>query len=749
MQKKVELLAPAGNMDCFKAALNAGADAVYVGGQKFGARAYAGNFNDEELLLAIKLAHFWNRKVYLTVNTLLKEEELGEVVPYLRPFYEAGLDGIIVQDLGVLKVCREQLPGLALHASTQMTVTESGAAALLKELGVERIVPARELSLDEIIKLKEESGLEIETFIHGAMCYCYSGQCLFSSFLGGRSGNRGRCAQPCRQPYQINIGKHHGKDEKYPLSLKDLCVLPMLPSLIEAGIDSFKIEGRMKSPEYVAGVTAMYRKYIDMYYQNANKWRVDKKDLSFLSGLYVRSSLEQGYYKRHNGQEMVTLDKPGYAGCSDEVLESIREKWLNKEMQRPVSLKMILTAETPAMLYASCNLEDGAYLEVFCEGMKVSHAQKRPLTEADVEKQLKKTGGSNFCNSDIEIIINGEVFLPVGAMNDLRRQVLEKLTDAVCAHFSKSIHNDTENCMNISDKKIAANFKHSESPQLRVSALFVEQAAAAVNLFEVQRVYLSADALISERKSGSSIFELIEKRKMSDSGFSFYITMPAIIRAYTKDWLEKLDEIIKKYDSLIDGICVMSLSGIAAIRQYGWKKDIALHSGAYTWNKESLSQYDQFGNVVTYEAPLELNRSTLYKLPKERMELPVYGRIPMMISANCVRKTAGECQVCHNAKSLSAGIDRRLMDIELTDRYQVKFPVLTNCMHCMNTIYNSVPLSLHTYMDEILLSGIQGVRLEFTDEKAEMVKKIIAFYAGGNENPIDNFTTGHYKKGAQ
>lgn len=261
--KNVELLSPAGNYESFLGAINAGADAVYLGGTKFGARAYADNFTEEEICKAIFYAHLFQKKVYLTVNTLMKNPEMDELYDYLSPFYEAGLDGVIVQDLGVFMFIREHFPHLALHVSTQMTITGVNGAKLLKELGAERIVPARELSLEEIIKMKQETGLEIETFIHGAMCYCYSGQCLFSSILGGRSGNRGRCAGPCRLPYQIGTDKKN--DVEYPLSLKDMCTLEILPDLIEAGIDSFKIEGRMKKPEYAAGVTSIYRKYIDLY----------------------------------------------------------------------------------------------------------------------------------------------------------------------------------------------------------------------------------------------------------------------------------------------------------------------------------------------------------------------------------------------------------------------------------------------------------------------------------------------------
>ncbi len=246
MNRKVELLAPAGNYEAFMGALNAGADAVYLGGEKFGARAYADNFTTQEICRALHVAHFMGRKIYLTVNTLFKESEVAQLYAYLLPFYEAGLDGVIVQDLGVFCLLRDWFPKLPLHVSTQMTVTDKGAALFLKEQGAARIVPARELSLLEVRGLKEAAGIEIECFIHGAMCYCYSGQCLFSSILGGRSGNRGRCAQPCRLPYQIYADKDLVMGEGYPLSLKDMCTLEYIPQLIEAGIDSFKIEGRMK-----------------------------------------------------------------------------------------------------------------------------------------------------------------------------------------------------------------------------------------------------------------------------------------------------------------------------------------------------------------------------------------------------------------------------------------------------------------------------------------------------------------------
>ena len=334
MKQKVELLAPAGDMQCLKAAIHAGADAVYVGGSRFGARAYAHNFDEQELCHAIDYVHFFGKKLYLTLNTLLKDAEILAVPAYVKPFYESGLDGVIVQDFGVVKVLKEHFPDMEIHASTQMTVTGSNAAIQLKEMGICRIVPARELSLEEIREIYDATGMEIETFIHGAMCYSYSGQCLFSSFLGGRSGNRGRCAGPCRLPYDIldeNEKKVNSLQEQYPLSLKDLGVLEILPELMEAGIASFKIEGRMKSPEYVAGVTSMYRKYMDLYLANKEQFKIEEKDINHLKNLYTRGSMDTGYYKRHNGREMITLAKGSYENSVSDYTSEIKSRYVDED----------------------------------------------------------------------------------------------------------------------------------------------------------------------------------------------------------------------------------------------------------------------------------------------------------------------------------------------------------------------------------------------------------------------------------
>ncbi|MBR1691747.1 MAG: U32 family peptidase, partial [Lachnospiraceae bacterium] len=427
MKRTVELLAPAGNMECLRTAINAGADAIYIGGDRFGARAYAENFDQEALCEALDYAHLFGRRVYLTLNTLLKEEELLQIPSYVSPFYEAGLDGVIVQDFGVVRILKKYFADLKLHASTQMTVTGADGARLLREQGICRVVPARELSLQEIARIKQEAGVEVEAFIHGAMCYCYSGQCLFSSFLGGRSGNRGRCAGPCRLPYDIvgENGRVNSKAEQYPLSLKDLGVLPILPKLIGACIDSFKIEGRMKSPEYVAGVTSIYRKYIDLYMQSQSGFAIEPEDLRHLKSLYTRGAMETGYYERKNGRSMVTLSKGGYENAVSDFGREMKSRYVDASRKLPLRGRAVLHIGEPARLTletagAPGGTEPQGQLaaergDVRFEAVgdtAVQEAQNCPMQETDIKKQLFKTGNTVFEIGELIIEKDSKVFLP-------------------------------------------------------------------------------------------------------------------------------------------------------------------------------------------------------------------------------------------------------------------------------------------------------------------------------------------------
>ena len=414
--KRPEILAPAGSYESMQAAVAAGADAVYMGGQKFGARAYAENPDDEWLQKAIDYVHFHGRKLYLTVNTLLKEKELaGELYEYLLPLYRQGLDAVIVQDYGVLAFIREHFPGMEIHASTQMTIAGPYGAKLIQNMGVSRLVMPRELSLKEIKSIYEATGMDLEGFVHGALCYCYSGQCLLSSLIGGRSGNRGRCAQPCRLPYNgSNL-----------MNLKDLCTLSILPDILEAGVFSLKIEGRMKSPRYTAGVVSVYRKYVDRYLEHGREnWQVDPEDVRLLLELFDRGGFTEGYYTRHNGKDMIYQGKKPEMRRPDEaLLKGLDERYINKELQEKIKGKVRIRKDEPATMEVSLGEKT-----VTVTGDVVGEAQNRPLAEADVRKQFSKTGGTGYEWESLVIELDPDVFLPVGAMNRLRREALECLT---------------------------------------------------------------------------------------------------------------------------------------------------------------------------------------------------------------------------------------------------------------------------------------------------------------------------------
>ena len=432
--KKVELLAPAGNAEAFYGAIHAGADAVYLAGNQYGARAYADNFSEEDLLKCIRYAHFWKRKVYLTVNTLVDEKELHALPSFLEKPVNAGLDGVIVQDLGVLRTIKTVFPTLPIHASTQMNITGPFGAKLIAKMGAVRIVPARELSLDEIISMKKSSGLEIECFIHGAMCYCYSGRCLLSSMLGGRSGNRGRCAQPCRLSYQISekISTKTSKGkELYPLSLKDMCTLQILPELIQSGIDSFKIEGRMKKAEYAAGVTAIYRKYIDFYEKN-HKWTLpSSEDMESLRTLYCRSDQSEGYYHKHNGKDMITLDTPSYNGCNDVFLSQIRRQYIDTKPTKQIRMDASFRIGKPATLKISLAHDRAVYF--IAEGAIVEAPINSPITEQNLKSQLSKLGSTNFSikENDLTIEMDEKIYLPLKSINELRRDAVFGLEEVI------------------------------------------------------------------------------------------------------------------------------------------------------------------------------------------------------------------------------------------------------------------------------------------------------------------------------
>ena len=767
MNGRVELLAPAGNYEAFLGAVNAGADAIYLGGVKFGARAYADNFSEEEICRAIHIAHFMGRKIFLTVNTLVKEDEFTELYSYLLPLYEAGLDGVIVQDIGVLAFIREHFKELSLHASTQMTLTGTGSAFFLKEQGVERIVPARELSLDEIRRIKEQTGLEIECFIHGAMCYCYSGQCLFSSILGGRSGNRGRCAQPCRLPYQIyeNAEKIGGVD--YPLSLKDMCTITYIPQLIDAGIDSFKIEGRMKKPEYAAGVTAIYRKYIDLYEEKGiEAYHVDEEDLQKLQSLYIRSEIQTGYYERHNGREMITLHKPSYAGSDKQLLEQIRETYLREPGKQPVTMQIELKPGEPVRLRItgqapiqtqcrskekSCAVNDSeTKIDVTVYGNIAEKAQKMPLQQENISKQMLKTGNSCVTVTSCEISMEGEVFLPVSALNELRRKGVEAYeaqcilqqglpakreptdetgTPSAAALLKNDILTQNASCFAAPFRSITESHD-AMFPVVDICISTYEQFIVAVEHL-CRRIYIDSDLYLRD-------CERIKVCMEEYSHIEYYLALPYVLRSRDGVYLQKLKEKVMA-NAFIKGFLARNYEGISYARTFGAAYEAVPDAGLYSFNKESVRFWAHYSRE--YTLPYELNRKEAGRLVRfadgigMRTAMIVYSRIPMMITANCIRKTAKRCQLCNNG-------DRRM---RIKDRYGTDFPVEINCDHCYNIIYNSVPYSLHLQAGEVNKTGADIQRYDFTMESAEECRQILS----GGMFPYEAYTTGHFKRGVE
>ncbi len=753
--KKVELLAPAGNYEAFLGAIRAGADAVYIGGRRFGARAYAENFTEEQVCLAIRRAHLYGKKVYLTVNTLLREAELEELPSYLRPFYEEGLDGVIVQDVGALDLIRERFPALALHASTQMAVTGERGARFLRGQGIVRVVPARELSLEEIAKIKE-TGVEVEAFIHGSMCYSYSGQCLFSSMLGGRSGNRGRCAQPCRLPYEVLTMEGDGsglqiRKPAWPLSMKDMCTLSILPELLELGIDSFKIEGRMKKAEYTAGVTAMYRKYIDLYYESREKtYTVEKEDLEKLRKLYIRSEIQEGYYHKHNGGEMVTPDKPGYAGADEAYLQEIRDTYLSGEKKLSLMGELVLKKGEPSALTVEIRRgagdPDGGLLRIRHTGDTVQAAQNQPLTRESAEKQIRRTGSTAFAFEKLTVTMEDDCFLPLGALNDLRRETLEELETALLKPYRRSLPDAAPQGENIESTDIEdAGIKSAEHgtdiegvPCFSVQIGRRNQFSALSRASCVDRLYLEADMPLPE----ASLAKL-RAWKGQKAGRTLYLVLPYVIRARDAEYMEQLQRRLSAEDALWDGVLIRNLESLQFLREMGYTGRIQADSGLYAWNRRAKAFWQRQGVSVT--APLECNKADLSRLGLSGTELIVYGRIILVVSANCIWKTTYGCP------SKESGKDSLFM----RDRYSTLFPVRTVCRHCYNEIYNSVPLSLHEFGRSVMEAGPSGVRLVFTTEQPDEIEAVMTCFEDFTADPGRKreagfpYTRGHYKRGAK
>ena len=749
--KELELLAPAGSLKTLKAVIHAGADAVYLGGSMFGARAYANNFNKEELLEAIRFGHIHGRKIILAVNTLLKEYELGQLYDYLHPYYEAGLDAVIVQDMGVMEFIKTHFPNLPIHTSTQMTITNVEGARLLKEQGVERVVTAREMSLEEIQRIHDEVGVELESFIHGALCYCYSGQCLFSSIIGGRSGNRGRCAQPCRLSYEVLQGEksatgHHATPI---LSLKDMCTLPFLYELADHGVYSFKIEGRMKTPEYAAGVVSIYRKYMDSYL-DGSRIPVEKKDIRALLELGNRGGFTNGYYYHHNDSDMLSGESASHNKSEGVLQDNIRREYVDTELKEKIKGKLILNKECPAKI----EVQYGK-IKVSYQGDMVLVAQNRPLTEEVVTEKITKTGNTPFVFENLEVTMDDDIFMPVNQLNQLRRGALEALEEALLKPYERTLPELVETSSAETDRQTTGNaIKEKQisgqslsqtsgqqsagsSTEVRVLIEDVEQLPAVLKADFVDTVYL--DCMLYTRENLIRMLSEDIDRVHASGKKAFYV-FPFIFRQQTSLFYEKIMPELKKLP--LNGIMVRSLDEIAFIKEWGnenWQ--MVSDSNLYTYSNEAAEYFYRLG-MIQDTIPVELNRKEILRRENSRSEMIIYGRLPLMITAQCIHKNTLGCM--HQLKVLN-----------LKDRYSVYFPVKNFCSECYNVIYNSLPVCL--FKEDVTVKKIApvAVRLSFTTETEEETEQILTIYGdiyknGGilGQMPME-CTNGHFKRGVE
>lgn len=749
--KELELLAPAGSLKTLKAVIHAGADAVYLGGSMFGARAYANNFNEEELLEAIRFGHIHGRKIILAVNTLLKEYELGQLYDYLHPYYEAGLDAVIVQDMGVMEFIKTHFPNLPIHTSTQMTITNVEGARLLKEQGVERVVTAREMSLEEIQRIHDEVGVELESFIHGALCYCYSGQCLFSSIIGGRSGNRGRCAQPCRLSYEVLQGEksltgHHATPI---LSLKDMCTLPFLYELADHGVYSFKIEGRMKTPEYAAGVVSIYRKYMDSYL-DGSRIPVEKKDIRALLELGNRGGFTNGYYYHHNDSDMLSGESASHNKSEGVLQDNIRREYVDTELKEKIKGKLILNKECPAKI----DVQYGK-IKVSYQGDMVLVAQNRPLTKEVVTEKITKTGNTPFVFENLEVTMDDDIFMPVNQLNQLRRGALEALEEALLKPYERTLPELVETSSAETDRQTTGNAikekqisgqslsqtsgqqSANSSTEVRVLIEDAEQLPAVLKADFVDMVYL--DCMLYTREN--LIRKLSEDiDRVHASGKKAFYVFPFIFRQQTSLFYEKIMPELKKLP--LDGIMVRSLDEIAFVKEWGngnWQ--MVSDSNLYTYSNEAAEYFYRLG-MIQDTIPVELNRKEILRRENSRSEMIIYGRLPLMITAQCIHKNTLGCMHQHKV-------------LNLKDRYSVHFPVKNFCSECYNVIYNSLPVCL--FKEDVTVKKIApaAVRLSFTTETEEETEQILTIYGDIYKNggilgqlPME-CTNGHFKRGVE
>ena len=766
----IELLSPAGDMEGLKAAVNNGCDSVYIGGKSFSARQYAGNFSESDIKEVLDYCHLRSVKVYLAVNTLYKTEELNDVLNFVGKAYEMGVDALILQDMGAFDLIKRIFPDLPLHASTQLTAMSLEDVKFLTEKGFSRVILSRELSLEEVKYIAQNAPCETEVFIHGALCCSFSGQCLMSSIIGGRSGNRGRCAQPCRLPYSLYKG-YDKLSEGYLLSPKDIQTTGLIPELANAGVTSLKIEGRMKTSQYIGGVTSIYRKYIELWENSPENYEVSKDDVKRLSQLFNRGGFSEGYLKSPLGKNMMSVERPKswgiLAGHVDKYVPSAKkvtirtredfipgdgiEIWTKNEphpgcnITKPSKAGEIITftlegdieknqpvyktydkklndelsktwekdfrtlnVKGRAKIYAGeemvFELETGDGIKAQVRGQKAEFAQNAPMTAEEIAKRLSKMGGTPFSLESVDLELGKDVYVPVSALNDLRRRAVEAFTKRILGSFRREV-------------KSVPNIRYRNShifKQKKINVLVNTpiQFEEVIEYEGVNIVYMELNDALSRKAEN-----LIKSAKLK--GISVFAALPQITQAHT----EKLnDEIFAMAESQpFNGYLVRTAGEFARFSKTGRK--IALDTSFNVFNRESVNFWGNEGADVICLSP-ELNVNEINDTAGRTCELQVYGYMPMMISRQCpVGNFAGDrCGIYCKYKDSSE-------DFYLKDRKGYKFPLVRNCKACTVVITNGKPLFTLKFFGEILNTPAGFLRLSFTKESLLETREIMEAYS--------------------
>ena len=782
--EKVEILAPAGSMESLVAAINKGADAVYLGGNKFSARAYASNFDNDNMLKAVDYAHSYDVKIYVTLNTILKENEIEEAVRYVGYLYEIGVDALIIQDLGLLKRIKEDFPLMEVHASTQMTIHNGEAAVYFKDKGFHRIVLSREMTLEEIKYISKDLGIETEMFVHGAICVAYSGQCLMSSMIGGRSGNRGRCAQPCRMEYTLR-GEKSGETKGHLLSPKDMCTIEDVEDIVETGVYSLKIEGRMKRAEYVAGVVDNYKKAVNkVLYNKKYDEQAGKRQLL---QLFNRSGFTNAYLKKNTGKDMMSFNSPKNSGISlgvvdksgdivikedlavgdgiryrdkgftlskivhngnevksakrgdkvklypidykkgDELFKSLNKQLFDEleEYLKPYTKKIPLNAvvnfavDKPVAIKINYKGNDYEVL-----GEVVQKAEKRPLDQERIKEALKKSGEVAFKIENIEFENFEDCFMRVSDLNNLRRDIIEKITKEVCRSYRRKRPAKGDKSKVSSEKT---------NVEIICSCITKEQVEA---LIEMKIENIAVDLFSREKNSvkKKDLLELAEKYK----DINFYVKTSTIV----KGEFNKVVNTIEEVSSYIKGIIT---SNVGIISKF---KDKLYIIGDYKLNivnSQSLAFYQEDVDVPTLS--LELNRGEIKSLMKNangNAAMVVYGKPELMISEYCpIGSTFGG----RNKDSGCNGICSK-DKFKLIDRVNEELRVMTD-LYCRSYILNPVPLNIIDEIEELKGFGITTFRFDFRDETYKEVKNVISILKNGDAFDSKEYTKGHYRRGVE